>query len=315
MIETLLCETLGIRYPIIQGGMAWIANADLASAVSNAGGLGLITAMNTDADWVSNEMERAKKLTDKPFGVNLMLMSPIAGEVAERIANARIKVVTTGAGNPGKYMEMWEKAGVKVLPVVASVALARKMERSGAAAIIAEGCESGGHIGESTTMALLPQVTSAVSIPVVAAGGIGDGRGLAAAMMLGASGAQMGTRFLVADECPIPEVYKEKILKAKDIDTMTTGRRLGHSVRSLKSPFSRGYLKKEYDSNVPDEELEALGTGALYRAAVQADEQTGCFMAGQIAGLVNKRQSAAEIVVEVCEEAEERLREATKWVR
>ena len=268
MVHTPICELLGIRYPIIQGGMAWIADADLAAAVSNGGGLGLISAMNANADWLRDQIRKAKALTKEPFGVNIMLMSPFAEEVARVVVEEQVPVVTTGAGSPGKYMEAWRAAGIKVLPVVASVALARMMERSGATAIIAEGGESGGHVGETTTMALIPQVCDAVQLPVVAAGGIGDGRGMAAALMLGASGVQMGTRFLVAQECNVHENYKKKILKAKDIDTIVTGRRLGHPVRSLKNRFSRDYYQREYDSSFTDENLEEMGVGSLRRAAI-----------------------------------------------
>ncbi len=315
MIKSTLCEILGIEYPVIQGGMAWIADAELAAAVSNGGGLGLISAMNADAEWLRVEIRKAKSLTDKPFGVNIMLQSPFANEVAQLVVEERVPVLTTGAGNPGKYMESWLAAGIKVMPVVASVALARMMERSGATAVIAEGCESGGHIGESTTMTLVPQVCDAVKIPVVAAGGIGDGRGFAAALMLGAVAVQVGTRFLVASECNVHENYKQKVIKARDIDTIATGKRLGHPVRSIKNAFSRDYFKKEYDSSVSDTDLEALGGGALYRAAKQGDEKDGCFLAGQVAGMITKEQPAAEIVKEICEQAEELLKGASAWVK
>ncbi|WP_195975443.1 enoyl-[acyl-carrier-protein] reductase FabK [Hydrogeniiclostridium mannosilyticum] len=315
MVHTPICELLGIRYPIIQGGMAWIADADLAAAVSNGGGLGLISAMNADADWLRDQIRKAKALTKEPFGVNIMLMSPFAEEVARVVVEEQVPVVTTGAGSPGKYMEAWRAAGIKVLPVVASVALARMMERSGATAIIAEGGESGGHVGETTTMALIPQVCDAVQLPVVAAGGIGDGRGMAAALMLGASGVQMGTRFLVAQECNVHENYKKKILKAKDIDTIVTGRRLGHPVRSLKNRFSRDYYQREYDSSFTDENLEEMGVGSLRRAAIEGDEQRGSFLAGQIAGLVNREQSAAEILHEVDALAAELLKGASQWIK
>ena len=315
MVHTPICELLGIRYPIIQGGMAWIADADLAAAVSNGGGLGLISAMNADADWLRDQIRKAKALTKEPFGVNIMLMSPFAEEVARVVVEEQVPVVTTGAGSPGKYMEAWRAAGIKVLPVVASVALARMMERSGATAIIAEGGESGGHVGETTTMALIPQVCDAVQLPVVAAGGIGDGRGMAAALMLGASGVQMGTRFLVAQECNVHENYKKKILKAKDIDTIVTGRRLGHPVRSLKNRFSRDYYQREYDSSFTDENLEEMGVGSLRRAAIEGDEQRGSSLAGQIAGLVNREQSAAEILHEVDALAAELLKGASQWIK
>ena len=315
MVHTPICELLGIRYPIIQGGMAWIADADLAAAVSNGGGLGLISAMNANADWLRDQIRKAKALTKEPFGVNIMLMSPFAEEVARVVVEEQVPVVTTGAGSPGKYMEAWRAAGIKVLPVVASVALARMMERSGATAIIAEGGESGGHVGETTTMALIPQVCDAVQLPVVAAGGIGDGRGMAAALMLGASGVQMGTRFLVAQECNVHENYKQKILKAKDIDTIVTGRRLGHPVRSLKNRFSRDYYQREYDSSFTDENLEEMGVGSLRRAAIEGDEQRGSFLAGQIAGLVNREQSAAEILHEVDALAAALLKGASQWIK
>ena len=314
MVHTPICELLGIRYPIIQGGMAWIADADLAAAVSN-GGLGLISAMNANADWLRDQIRKAKALTKEPFGVNIMLMSPFAEEVARVVVEEQVPVVTTGAGSPGKYMEAWRAAGIKVLPVVASVALARMMERSGATAIIAEGGESGGHVGETTTMALIPQVCDAVQLPIVAAGGIGDGRGMAAALMLGASGVQMGTRFLVAQECNVHENYKKKILKAKDIDTIVTGRRLGHPVRSLKNRFSRDYYQREYDSSFTDENMEEMGVGSLRRAAIEGDEQRGSFLAGQIAGLVNREQSAAEILHEVDALAAELLKGASQWIK
>ena len=314
MIKSPLCELLGIKYPIFQGGMAWVADAQLAAAVSNAGGLGLIAAGGAPASWVREQIEKAKELTKKPFGVNIMLMSPHAAEIADVVAEEKIAVVTTGAGNPSPYMKKWTEAGVKVIPVVASVALARMMERSGAVAVVAEGGEAGGHIGEITTMALIPQVVDAVKIPVVAAGGIGDGRGIAACFMLGASGVQVGTRFLVATECNIHQIYKNKIIAAKDIDTISTGKRLGHPVRSLKTPFSRDLFKKEYDATVTNEELEKLGAGALRLAVVEGDEEKGCFMSGQIAGLVKKEQSCKEIIKEMFDGAEVLLKGVGKWV-
>lgn len=315
MIKTPLCELLGIEAPIIQGGMAWIADAELAAAVSNAGGLGLISAMNADAEWLRTQIRKAKTLTDKPFGVNIMLMSPFADQVAQVVVEENIKVVTTGAGTPAKYMPMWRKAGIAVLPVVASVAFAKLAERSGATAVIAEGCESGGHIGELTTMAIVPQVCDAVKIPVIAAGGIGDGRGVAAALMLGAIGVQVGTRFLTAYECNVHPVYKERILKAKDIDTVATGKRLGHPVRCLKTPFSRELMKLEADSNVSVEALEAKGVGALRRAVQEGDLEGGTFMAGQIAGMMKKEQSCADIITEMMNEAATLLGGAGKWVK
>ena len=315
MLQSPICGLLGIEYPVFQGGMAWIADADLAAAVSNGGGLGIISAMNANADWLRGQIRRAKELTDKPFGVNIMLMSPFADEVAKVVVEEGVKVVTTGAGNPGKYMAAWKEAGIHVIPVVASVGLARMMERAGASAVVAEGTESGGHIGELTTMTLVPQVCSAVKIPVIAAGGIADGRGVAAAFMLGACGVQVGTRFLVASECNVHQNYKDKILKAKDIDTIATGRRLGHPVRSLKTRFSRDYQKAEFDVNVTAEALEAMGVGALRKAAVDGNEAEGCFLAGQIAGLVSKEQPAAEIIRDLCEGAEPLLKGAAKWVK
>ena len=291
---------LGIRYPIFQGGMAWISDGKLAGAVSEAGGLGIISAMNANAEYLREQIKIARELTDKPFGVNIMLMSPFADEVAKVVAEEKVAVVTTGAGNPSKYMKDWLAAGIKVIPVVASVSMARLMQRVGACAVIAEGGESGGHIGETTTMALVPQVTSAVTIPVIAAGGIGDGRGVAAAFMLGAVGVQLGTRFLVAKECGVHQNYKNK--------------GLGHPVRSIKNPYTKEYFKLEY-SNISDEELEAYGRGSLYRAAVEGDEKTGCFLAGQIAGMVNKEQTAKEIIEEIFTQAEDVLKGATKWVK
>ena len=313
MIKSPVCDLLGIRYPVFQGGMAWIADGKLAAAVSNGGGLGIIAAGNAPADVVREEIRIAKSLTDRPFGVNIMLMSPFADDVAAVAADEKVAVVTTGAGNPSKYMSEWKEAGIHVIPVVASVALAKLMTRMGASALIAEGGESGGHVGELTTMVLVPQIADATHLPVIAAGGIADGRGVAAAFMLGACGVQMGTRFLAADECPIHETYKEKIIKATDLCTMVTGKRLGHPVRSLRTPFARDYLKKEYDSSVSDEELEALGGGALRLAVKEGDGEKGCFMSGQIAALVKKTEPAADIVRSVIEEAEPILKGAAKW--
>ena len=314
MIKTPVCCLAGIQYPIFQGGMAWISDAKLAAAVSNGGGLGIISAMNADADYLKGQIEIARQLTDRPFGVNIMLMSPFADEVAKVVSDEKIPVVTTGAGNPSKYMDGWLSSGVKVIPVVASVAMAKLVTRAGASAVLAEGGESGGHVGDTTTMALVPQVCDVTNLPVIAAGGIGDGRGVAAAFMLGAQGVQLGTRFLVADECSVHDNYKEKILKATDISTIATGKRLGHPVRSLKTPFSRAYMKSEYDSSVSEAQLEQLGAGALRLAAVEGDSEKGCFLSGQIAGLVKKRQPAAEIIKEIFDEAEEVLRGADKWV-
>lgn len=314
MIRSEICDMLGIRYPVFQGGMAWIADGALAAAVSNGGGLGIIAAGNAPADYVREQVRAARAMTEKPIGVNIMLLSPFADEVAEVAAEERVEVVTTGAGNPSKYMKMWQEAGIKVIPVVASVAMAKLMTRLGASALIAEGGESGGHVGELTTMVLVPQICDATSLPVIAAGGIADGRGAAAAFMLGACGVQMGTRFLSAAECNIHPAYKEKILKAGDLCTMVTGKRLGHPVRSLRTPFARNYSKAEY-GGMPDDELEALATGALRLAVQEGDFEKGCFLSGQIASMVNKEQPAAEIIKEVMEEAEPILLSASKWVR
>jgi len=313
MIKTPVCDLFGIEYPIFQGGMAWIADARLAAAVSNGGGLGIISAMNAGPDYLREQIRAAREMTDKPFGVNIMLMSPFAGEVAAVCAEEKVAVVTTGAGNPSKYMPIWLEAGIKVVPVIASVAMAKMVARAGAAAVVAEGTESGGHIGETTTLVLVPQVADAVDIPVIAAGGIGDGRGVAACFMLGAQGVQLGTRFLVAAECPVHDNYKKKILAANDIATIATGRRLGHPVRSLKTPFSRRYAKAEY-SGMPDEELEQLAVGALKKAALEGDEENGCFLAGQVAGMIRREQPAADIIREIFEEAEQVLKGAGRWV-
>ena len=314
MIRSEICEMLGIRYPVFQGGMAWIADGKLAAAVSEGGGLGIIAAGNAPADYVRQEIRVAKSITDKPIGVNIMLLSPFADEVAKVVTEEKVEVVTTGAGNPSKYIKEWLNAGIKVIPVVASVALAKLMTRLGASALIAEGGESGGHVGELTTMVLVPQICDSTELPVIAAGGIADGRGVAAAFVLGAQGVQMGTRFLSAVECNIHPAYKEKILKATDLCTMVTGKRLGHPVRSLRTPFSREYSKAEY-SSMPDEELEALATGALRRAVQEGDNEKGCFLAGQVAAMVKKEQPAAEIVREVMEEAEPILLRASQWVK
>lgn len=315
MIKTELCELLNIKYPIFQGGMAWIADASLAAAVSNAGGLGIIAAMNANADWLREEIHKVRTMTDKPFGVNIMLMSPFADEVSDLVVEEKVPVVVTGAGNPGKYMKKWVEAGIKVIPVVASTAMARLVERSGATAVAAEGGESGGHIGELTTMTLVPQVCDAVKIPVLAAGGIADGRGIAAALMLGACGVQCGTRFLVAKECTVHQNYKNKILKAKDIDTIATGKRLGHPVRCLKNQFARELFKQEYNSNISDEELEKMGAGALRKAAKEGDEKNGSFMAGQCAAMVHKEQTAQEMIEEMFAQAEEILNQANRFCK
>lgn len=313
MIKSAICELLGIEYPVFQGGMAWIADGKLAAAVSNGGGLGIIAAGNAPGAYVRDQIRIARSLTDKPIGVNIMLMSPFADEVAQVVVEEKVPVVTTGAGNPSKYMKAWKEADIKVIPVVASVAMAKLMTRLGASALIAEGGESGGHVGELTTIVLVPQICDATTLPVIAAGGIADGRGVAAAFMLGACGVQMGTRFLSAYECSIHPNYKEKILKATDLCTMVTGKRLGHPVRSLRTPFARNYAKAEY-GGMPDDELEALAVGKLRMAVQDGDSENGCFLSGQIAAMVNREQSAADIVREVMEEAEPILRRASAWV-
>ena len=315
MIKTPVCGLAGIDYPIFQGGMAWISDGKLAAAVSSGGGLGIISAMNADAEYLRGQISEARKLTDKPIGVNIMLLSPFADDVAKLVADERIPVVTTGAGSPTKYIEGWLAAGITVIPVVASVAMAKLLTRAGASAVIAEGGEAGGHVGDTSTMALIPQVCDATELPVIAAGGIGDGRGVAAALMLGAQGVQLGTRFLVADECSIHPGYKDRILKAGDIATVATGKRLGHPVRCLKTPFTRAYAKAEYDSAVSNDELESLGAGALRLAAVEGNAEKGCFLAGQIAGLVKKKQPAAEMIKEIFDEAEAILRGADRWLK
>lgn len=314
MIHTSICEMLGITYPIFQGGMAHISDATLAAAVSNAGGLGIISAASGNIEQIEKEIDKAFTLTDKPFGVNIMLRGDNIDEIAELLVRKKVAVVTTGAGNPDKYIPMWKEAGIKVIPVVPSAALAKLCERSGADAVIAEGGESGGHVGDITTMALIPQVCDAVSVPVIAAGGIADGRGVAAALMLGAQGVQLGTRFLVAQECNISRVYKDKVLKASDTATIMTGKRLGHPVRSLKSPFSRAYAKAEY-SSISDEELEQMAVGTLRAAVVDGDEKRGCFLAGQISGMVNKEQSVREMIEEIFSQTEDILNGANRWVR
>jgi enoyl-[acyl-carrier protein] reductase II len=302
-IQSRICELTGITHPIFQGGMAWVSEAYLAAAVSNAGGLGLISAMNAEAGYLREQIRLARSLTSKPFGINIMLMSPHVEEVARVVTEEKVAVVTTGAGTPGKYMEGWLQAGIKVIPVVASVAFAKRLERMGACAVVAEGAEAGGHVGELNTMALVPQICDAVSIPVVAAGGIADGRGMAAAFMLGAEGIQMGTRFLAAEECRIHQIYKDKIISAGDTDTVVTGKKLGHPVRALKTPFTRKFSQMENDHDITQEEADAFGAGALRKAAKEGDEQMGCYMAGQSAGLVKKIQPAKDIIEEVVQQA------------
>ena len=308
MIKSRVCEILGIKYPIFQGGMAWVADAELAAAVSNAGGLGLISAINAGTEAVRNEIRKCKTLTDKPFGINIMLQAPNAAEIAEMIVEEGVKIVTTGAGSPAKYLPMWKENGIKVVPVIACVAHAIKMQGAGVDAIVAEGAESGGHVGELHTMPLIPQIVDAVDIPVIAAGGICDGRGAAAAFMLGAEGVQVGTRFLSATECNVHESYKEKILKATDISTIVTGKTLGHPVRSLKTPFSRTFAKMESDPNVTPEEVLAFGGGAL-RKAVQEGDIDGSYMAGECAGMVKQIEPAAAIIEDIILGAEKVMKE------
>ena len=295
-----ITELLNIKYPIIQGGMAWIADASLAVGVSEAGGLGIISGVGP-TEVVRAQIRKAKELTDKPFGVNVMLMQDNADEIAHLVCDEKVPVVTTGAGSPGKYIEMWKSHGIKVIPVVPSVAIAKSMEKFGADAVIAEGMESGGHIGQTTTMSLVPQVVDAVNIPVIAAGGIGDGRGIAASFMLGAVGVQMGTRFLVSNECNVHKNYKEKVLKAKDIETEVTGTSTSHPVRVLRNKLTREYIKIE-KSNSNSEKLESLTRGALRKAVIEGDTENGSVMAGQIAGLVKKEQSCKEIIEELMTE-------------
>ena len=302
-MKTRVTELLGIEYPIIQGGMAWVGTAELAAAVSEAGGLGIIGAGGAPASWVEDQIHKVKEKTDKPFGVNLMLLNPEADAIADLLIKEGVKVVTTGAGNPEKYMEAWKKAGVRVIPVVASTALAKRMEKAGADAVIAEGTESGGHIGETTTMALVPQVVDAVNIPVIAAGGIADGRGIAAAFMLGAKGVQMGTHFVVTDESQVHENYKERIIKAKDIDSRVTGRTTGHPVRALRNDMTRKYLELE-NAGAEFEELEKLTLGGLRKAVVEGDVKNGSVMAGQIAGMVKERMSCKDLIQKLVTETD-----------
>ena len=311
-MKTRITELLGIEYPIIQGGMAWVAEHHLAAAVSNAGGLGLIGGANAPGEVIRDEIRKARALTDKPFGVNVMLLSPHADDVAKVVVEEGIKVVTTGAGSPEKYMQMWKEAGIKVIPVVASVALARRMEKCGADAVVAEGTESGGHIGEATTMTLVPQIVDAVSIPVIAAGGIADGRGLMAALMLGAEAVQMGTRFVVSKESIVHEAYKQRVIAAKDIDSSVTGRSHGHPVRCLRNAMTREYAQLEAEGK-SFEELEYLTLGALRKAVQEGDVTNGTVMAGQIAGLVKKEETCKEMIDSIISQAEELIKNITKF--
>ena len=314
-MKTAITQILGIEKPIFQGGMAWIADARLAAAVSNAGGLGLISSINAGTEAVREEIRKARELTDKPFGVNIMLAAPNAADIAALVVEEGVGIVTTGAGSPAPYMEAWKSAGIKVIPVVASVAYAIKMQELGATAVIAEGAESGGHVGDIHTMALVPQVVDAVTIPVLAAGGIFDGRGAAAAFMLGACGVQVGTRFLVADECRVHPVYKERLVKASDIGTMVTGKSLGDAVRSLKTPFTKQFARMEADPNVSADEIRAFGTGSLRKAVFDGDLSGGSFLAGEVAGLIRRTEPAATIVDDIIGGAEKLLAQANNLIK
>jgi enoyl-[acyl-carrier protein] reductase II len=314
-MKTAITQILGIEKPIFQGGMAWIADARLAAAVSNAGGLGLISSINAGTEAVREEIRKARELTDKPFGVNIMLAAPNAADIAALVVEEGVGIVTTGAGSPAPYMEAWKSAGIKVIPVVASVAYAIKMQELGATAVIAEGAESGGHVGDIHTMALVPQVVDAVTIPVLAAGGIFDGRGAAAAFMLGACGVQVGTRFLVADECRVHPVYKERLVKASDIGTMVTGKSLGDAVRSLKTPFTKQFARMEADPNVSADEIRAFGTGSLRKAVFDGDLSGGSFLAGEVAGLIRRTEPAAAIVDDIIGGAEKLLAQANNLIK
>ena len=313
MIKSRICGILGIKYPIFQGGMAWVADASLAAAVSNAGGLGLISSVNAGTEAVRAEVRKCKELTENPFGVNIMLQAPNAAEIAQMVIDEGVKILTTGAGSPAQYMPAWQEAGIKVIPVVASVALALKMQAIGATAVVAEGAESGGHVGELHTMALLPQVVDALDIPVIGAGGICDAREAAAAFILGADAIQVGTRFLAAEECTAHQNYKDKILKATDISTIVTGKTLGHPVRSLKTPFSKKFFKMEYDPAVPKEEVLDFGKGAMRKAVFDGDNM-GSYLAGEVAGMIKKKESAKDIVEDIMGGAEKLLKNAPSLI-
>lgn len=306
-MKTEITELLGIQYPILQGGMAWIAESNLASAVSNAGGAGIIAGGAAPIDYLRAEIRKCKELTDKPFGVNVMLMSPNADDLAQLVIDEKVAFVTTGAGNPGKYMEGWKNAGIKVIPVVPSVALAKRMERSGADAVIAEGTESGGHIGENTTMCLVPQVVDAVNIPVIAAGGIADGRGIAASFMLGAKGVQVGTRFLASEECVIHPTYKNLVIDAKDTDSVVTGRYTGHPCRNVKTKFAKRLASGEKDGSLTPDEFEKLTVGALRKAVQDGNLDEGSFLCGAIAGMINEVKPCKDIIKEMFDMAEKLL--------
>lgn len=307
-MNTKITELLGIEYPIIQGGMAWVAESTLASAVSNAGGLGLIAGGSAPIDYLREQIRKTKKAVNgKPFGVNIMLMSPNADDLAKLVMEEEVPVVTTGAGNPGKFMEAWKEAGIKVIPVIPSVALAKRMERAGADAVVAEGTESGGHIGENTTMCLVPQVVDGVDIPVIAAGGIADGRGIAASIMLGAEGVQVGTRFLAAEECQIHPTYKELVVKAKDTDSIVTGRTTGHPCRNVKTKFSKKLASGEKDGSITPEEFEEITLGSLRKAVQDGNLEEGSFLCGAIAGMITEIKTCKEIIEEMFSQAESLL--------
>lgn len=306
-MKTRITELLGCKYPIIQGGMAWVAEHTLASAVSNAGGIGLIAGGSAPIDYLRDQIRKCKEKTDKPFGVNIMLMSPNADDLAQLCIDEGVSVVTTGAGNPGKYIAAWKEANIKVIPVVPSVALAKRMERAGADAVVAEGTESGGHIGENTTMCLVPQVVDALEIPVIAAGGIADGRGMAAVFMLGAEGVQIGTRFLASEECQIHPTFKELVIKAKDTDSVVTGRYTGHPCRNIKTKFSKKLANGEKDGSLSPEEFEQITLGSLRKAVVDGNVDEGSFLCGAIAGMVNEIKPCKDIVQEIMAGAEKLL--------
>lgn len=314
MYNTRVCDILDIEYPILQGGMAWVATHELAQAVSNAGGLGVIAAGAAPAEIVRDEIRNIKKYTDKPFGVNIMLMSPFAEDIIELVCEEKVPVVTTGAGNPGKYMEKFKNSGIKVVPIVPSVALAKRLERQGADALIVEGTEAGGHIGELTTMSLVPQVADSVDIPVIAAGGIADGRGFLAALSLGAEGIQMGTRFVCSTECIAHDNYKEKIIKSKDRDAIVTGRSTGYPVRVIKNKFAKEYISLEKEE-VPFEKLEELGAGRLRLAVKEGDMDNGSLMAGQISGMIKDVKSCKEIIDNILKEADEEFDRLNSYKR
>ncbi|MBO5319161.1 MAG: enoyl-[Ruminococcus sp.] len=307
-MKTRITELLGCKYPLIQGGMAWVAEHTLAAAVSNAGGIGLIAGGSAPIDYLREQIRLCKEKTDKPFGVNIMLMSPNADDLAQLCIDEKIAVVTTGAGNPGKYIPAWKEAGIKVIPVIPSVALAKRMEKAGADAVVAEGTESGGHIGENTTMCLVPQVVDALEIPVIAAGGIADGRGIAASFMLGAEGVQIGTRFLASEECQIHQTFKELVVKAKDTDSVVTGRYTGHPCRNIKTKFSKMLANGEKDGSLTPEQFEEVTLGSLRKAVQDGNLEEGSFLCGAIAGMINDIKPCKDIIEEMMSQAEKLLK-------